>query len=181
MVILAQSSPGCRSTRSLQVKEATVMLARKLFIVELLREALSPARESEWHKARSASADALVLEGFYSHRNRVSHPSPALSRRSSAHGCKCLTHSSTALRSHAMHPPPPSRGASVRRPRLARSSDGGNQVTLDDCRTDAPDTGRTLRSCRPDCAQAAGARRPHRCEVQRPWEPRPRMQSTEAG
>ena len=33
-----------------------------------------------------------------------------LSRRSSAHGCKCEEHSSTSLRSQAMHPPPPSQG-----------------------------------------------------------------------
>ena len=31
-------------------------------------------------------------------------------------------------------------GASVRRPRLARSSDGGRDSSLDDCRADAPDT-----------------------------------------
>jgi hypothetical protein len=36
-------------------------------------------------------------------------PSPAfVARRSSAHGCKCRWYSSTALRSRAMHPPPPS-------------------------------------------------------------------------
>ena len=34
----------------------------------------------------------------------------AISRRPSAHGCKCRWHSSTALRSRAMHPPPPSQG-----------------------------------------------------------------------
>jgi hypothetical protein len=30
MVFLAQSSPGCRSTRSLQIKKATVMLGLRL-------------------------------------------------------------------------------------------------------------------------------------------------------
>jgi hypothetical protein len=35
MVFLAQSSPGCRSTRPLQIKKATVMLVRKTDLMEL--------------------------------------------------------------------------------------------------------------------------------------------------
>lgn len=54
-------------------------------------------------------------------------------------------------------------GASVRRPRLARSGDGGNDACLDNCGTDAHDTERTLRSRRSDCVCTAGIRSWHRC------------------
>src|ERR1700741_3487734 len=58
-----------------------------------------------------------------------------------------LAHSSTLFRPRAVHPPPPSHGASVRKPRLARPSDGGSEETrLDNHRVDESDAQRALRT-----------------------------------
>jgi len=70
---------------------------------------------------------------------------PAFSHRSSADGGKCLGTPPLRCGRCAMHPPPPSRGP-PRRPRLARSSDGGNDVSLDNRRTDAFGVEGTLQS-----------------------------------
>src|ERR1700730_5373317 len=55
MVFLAQSSPGCRSTRSLQIKQATVMLAPALMERKSLMD-----RQAELKIIRAAYAKQIL-------------------------------------------------------------------------------------------------------------------------